>query len=112
MTLRATERRKGRLGGVKSKVVEEPAYMVDLSVTGAGVVARQIEGLVIRAPVEFDYAGHTALAVVRRIAPRADGRVHYGLDFASLDPELRDVLFSMVEERRPEGIDSHWLSGR
>lgn len=86
--------------------------MVDLSVTGAGVVARSIEGLVIRAPVEFDYAGHTALAVVRRIAPRADGRVHYGLDFASIDPELRDILFSMVEERRPEGVDSHWLRGR
>jgi hypothetical protein len=106
--LRATERRKGVLG-VKSKVVTESAHLVDLSVSGAGVIVRRIEGLPIKAPVELLHEGHVATGTVRRIVERDDHRVMYGVDFTSMDPGMREFLFHVVEARRPDDLERHWL---
>lgn len=107
--LRATERRKGLLGGVKARVVTEPAYIVDLSVSGAAVVVRRLEGLPVRAPVEVLHEGHVASGVVRRWVERDDGRVLYGIDFTSMDPGMRSFLFDVVRARRPAGLERQWL---
>lgn len=109
VTLVATEARKGLLGGVKRSVVHESAHIVDLSVSGAAVVARTIEGLTLRAAVELHHGGGVARAVVKRLVPRDDGRTLYGLDFTSLDPTMRQELFAMVEGRRPEDLEWRWL---
>lgn len=106
--LRATERRKGVLG-VKSKVVTVPAHIVDLSVSGTGVLVRRIEGLPIKAPVELLHDGCVATGTVRRIVERDSGRVVYGVDFTSMDPGMRQFLFHVVEARRPEDLERHWL---
>jgi hypothetical protein len=109
VTFRATERSRGLLGGVRSSVVVEPAYIVDLSVSGAGVVVRSIEGLVVKSPVELTHQGHLATAVVKRLVARDDGRIMYGVDFTSMDPGMREFLFSFVEARRPGDLERQWL---
>ena len=109
VTFRATERRRGLLGGVRSSVVTESAFIVDLSVSGAGVMIRAIEGLIVRSPIEVSHDGHVATAVVKRIVPRDDGRMMYGVDFSSMDPGMREFLFSCVEARRPGDLERQWL---
>jgi hypothetical protein len=105
---RATERRKGLLG-VKARVVTESAHMVDLSVSGAGVVVRRIEGLSVKSPVELHHDGQVAVGVVRRCVERDDDRVMYGVDFTSMDPGMRQFLFHVVEARRPGDLERQWL---
>ena len=105
---RATEHRKGLLG-VKSRVVTEAAYIVDLSVSGTGVLVRRIEGLPIKAAVELLHDGHVATGSVRRCDDRGDGRVVYGIDFTSMDPGMRQFLFHVVEARRPGDLERQWL---
>ncbi len=109
VTFRATERSRGLFGGLRSVVVAEQAYIVDLSVSGTGVVVREIAGLVVKSPVELSHEGHVATASVRRIVARDDGRVMYGLDFTSMDPGMREFLFSQVEARRPGDLERQWL---
>lgn len=110
--LRATERRRGKLGGLRSTVVTESAWIVDLSVSGAGVLVRSIEGLGVKSPVELIHDEHVATATVRRVVPQPDGQVLYGVDFTSLDPEMRVLLFSQVEARRPGDLEAQWLNAR
>lgn len=112
VTLRATERSRGLLGGLRSVKVAEPAYIVDLSVAGAGVVTREIQGVLVRSPVELSLDGYSATAVVRRIVARDDGRVMYGLDFTSMEPGMRELLYSQVAARRPGDVEQHWLKAR
>lgn len=112
VTVHATERRKGRLGGTRVVKVHEQGWIMDLSVSGAGVVVRRIEGVVVRSPVELQHQDLRAETVVRRIVPREDGRVLYGLDFTAMDPGMREFLFSYVAARRPDDLEQHWLNAR
>lgn len=112
VTLHATERSKGRLGGTRVVKVHEPAWITDLSVSGAGVVVREIQGLVVRSPVELQHEELHAETVVRRIVQRDDGRVQYGLDFTAMDPGMREFLFGFVEARRPADLEQQWLNAR
>lgn len=112
VTLHATERSPGRLGGTRTKKVAEPAYIVDLSVSGAGVVCRSIEGLAVRSLVELRSGEMSAVAAVRRIVQREDGRVVYGVDFVEMDPSMRELLFGLVERRRPDGLEESWTNAR
>ncbi len=105
---RAPERGRGLTGGTRIRTVTEPGYIVDLSVSGAGVVVREIRGLPLRTNVEICHEGLVAAASVRRIVPRDDGRVLYGVDFTSLDPGIRDYLFGFIEARRPDALEQRW----
>lgn len=109
VTLVATEARRGLLGGVRRTVVHESAHIVDLSVSGAAVVARTIDGVTLRAAVELHDGGAAARAVVKRLVLRDDGRTLYGLDFTSMDPAMRQELFAMVAGRRPDDLERRWL---
>lgn len=109
VTFRATERTRGLLGGLRSSVVTEQAYIVDLSVSGCGIVVREIAGLVVKSRVEVSHDDQLVTAVVKRIVPRDDGRVMYGVDFTTMDPGMRDFLFSYVESRRPGDLERQWL---
>lgn len=109
LRMTATEQTKGLLGGLRRVEVTEPAYLVDLSVSGAAVIARAIGGLGVRAPVLLSHEGHSARAVVRRLVQRDDGRVLYGVDFVEMDPEMRVELFSLVAQRRPGELERIWL---
>jgi hypothetical protein len=112
VTLRATERSRGMLGGLRRSTVEVQAHVVDLSVSGAAVIVREIQGLVVRSPVELCHDGHVVSCTVKRIVPRDDGRVVYGVDFGAMDPAMRDFLFALVEGRRPGDLEQHWLQAR
>lgn len=109
VTLRATERSRGLLGGVRAVKVSEPGFIVDLSVAGAGIVTREIAGLMVRSVVEVSHEGHSATAVVRRVVRRDDGRAMYGVDFSTMDPAMRELLYSLIEARRPGDVEQRWL---
>lgn len=108
VSFRAPERRSSILGGLRSRTVTESGYLVNLSVSGAAVVVREIKGLPLRSRVEICHEGVVATAVVRRMVARVDGRVLYGVDFTSLDPGMRDFVFDHVEARRPSSLEKRW----
>jgi hypothetical protein len=62
--------------------------------------------------VALEANGFRATARIRRIVPRDDGRAWYGLDFVSLDPELREMLFDLIGETRPQALDQYWVNAR
>ena len=105
VSFRAPERRRSILGGLRCRTVTEPGYLVDLSVSGAGVVVREIRGLPLRSQVEICHDDAVAKGVIRRMVARVDGRVLYGVDFTSLDPGMREFLFDHVAARRPASVE-------
>jgi len=112
VSFRAPERRRGVLGGLRCRTVTEPGHLVDLSVSGAGVVVREIQGLPLRSRVEICHDDLVAAGIVRRMAARVDGRVLYGVDFTSLDPGMRKFLFDHVEARRPAALEKRWTRAK
>jgi hypothetical protein len=109
ITIVVTERARRRLGGVRARLVEAGAFLMDVSVTGAGIIAPAVEGVGLLAPLTLRASGRETRAVVRRLERLDDGRVFYGVDFPALDPAMREYLFSLLEQQRPSGLEEYWL---
>jgi hypothetical protein len=112
ITIVVTERARRRFGGVGSRVVEAGAFLMDVSVTGAGIIAPAVEGVGLRAPMTLRANGRETRAVVRRMEGLDDGRVFYGVDFTALDPAMREYLFGLLEQQRPPGLEEYWQHSR
>ena len=100
----------GRFGRVRTETARIAAVIVELSVSGAGVVAPAVDGLGVGSSVRLERVGYGAAAVVRRVVPREDSRLWYGVHFTTLDSQMRQFLFRLISTGRPGEID--WLDSR
>ncbi len=81
----------------------EPAGLLDLSVSGARIMARTSDDLAVGDWTMVTIRGATGPVVVRRIAPATtEGFSHYGLEF--LDPlsPLTQLVHTELAARRSE----------
>ena len=110
VTFRATERSRGLLGGLRSVGGARAGLHrrpVGVGLPGSSCVRSQ--GLVVKSPVELSHDGQLADRGGEADRARDDGRIMYGVDFTSMDPGMRDFLFSFVEARRPGDLERQWL---
>lgn len=86
-----------RSGLLRRRTGAQPAHMVDLSVSGAAVVAPAAGDLRVGSVVVVDYEGHAGRVVIRRIAagPIASAGSLYGVEFSEPNGELTSALYDL-----------------
>jgi hypothetical protein len=99
--------RKGRF---RTKIEVEPVQVLNVSATGAALVAPRVPGLMRRSVVPIHVNGTTMMAKVMRDEPTAIvGMTAYGVQF--LDPEADAVEFMLehggVSDRNQ--LESLWI---
>ncbi len=91
----------------------EPAYLRNVSATGAAVVAPNDENLARGAQVRVEVeSGAVFVGRVRRVVVTDDPDwAYYGIEFIDETPELREWLREMMEESRGDVIkETDWRS--
>ncbi|CAN5300510.1 hypothetical protein BH20ACT3_BH20ACT3_01810 [soil metagenome] len=73
------------------------AHMVDLSVSGAAIVAPPASDLGVGSKVLIDFEGHPGRVLIRRVAPGpvASAGSLYGVEFAEPNGELTSALYDL-----------------
>mgnify|MGYP006340333017 CR=1 FL=1 len=74
VTLVAETRVAGRFGKVRTGTTRTTVHLVDLSVTGAGLVGPIIDGVDVGSSVRLERDGYGSGAVIRRIVPDGESR--------------------------------------
>ena len=89
-----TENRRGRRGRRRSP---QPAYLVELSVSGARIVAHSRSRIEVGTWMELDVQGHHGVVEVRRIED-TDNRSAFvfGVVFILLAPELQQRIYRTI----------------
>jgi hypothetical protein len=78
------------------------ATMVDVSVTGAGLEGPESLALRPGDTARFDIEGRvSAVRVARASTTDQPGVVHYGVEFTTLHPDVRELVNDLVGEGRP-----------
>lgn len=98
-------RHPGDAGGLLRRraahLVEQSARIVDVSITGAAVVAPASTHLHRGATALIRVDGREAVVRIERCTPTLRPKVmRYGVQFCSIDPELRERLTRLVDEGR------------
>ena len=97
----------------RSAPAPETGWVVDVSVTGAAIEAPRAEDLYLGQKVRIGLGDLLGIVIVRRAVPSTvDRMAHYGVEFLELDPDLADVLRSLLEEDRPAGLEDFWQRAR
>ncbi len=88
------------------------AQLVDLSVTGARVLAPEVPALSRGTRVQICVRGHHGVVEVRRIEPSTvDGLTTYGVEFVVLDDGLTELVGQVLSRRKPDA-DWRWTTER
>ena len=87
------------------------AYVLDVSVTGALLVARRNPRLAVGERVTIGAGGSFGTVRISRIADLPETRHSaYGAEFVELDEPLRAMLYSLIAADRPPDVDVIWQS--
>lgn len=93
--------------------VGEPAWIVDVSITGAAIEAPRADDLFQGQRVRIALDDLQGVVVIRRAQPSTvDRMARYGVEFVDLEPGLADVLRSLLEADRPSGLEELWQRAR
>ncbi len=89
------------------------ARIVELSVTGAGIVGPADPPLARGAQVQLRIHGVDGLVEIRRVQPTdAPDLARYGVAFVRLHPELERFVSDAIGNFRPEDIDTWWSAAQ
>ena len=90
------------VGGADASSSAERATMVDVSVTGAGLEGPESLPLSPGSTAQLDIEGRvSAVRVARASTTEEPGVVHYGVEFTTLHPDVRELVNDLVGEGRP-----------
>ena len=82
----------------------QPAHLVEVSISGARVVARSRAGINVGTWMAIDIEGYHALVEVRRIIGADDGPdFMFGVSFVLLAPALQEKIHRTVAQQRTPG---------
>ncbi|MCD9622934.1 PilZ domain-containing protein [Rhabdothermincola salaria] len=90
------------VGGPDGASPPERATMVDVSVTGAGLEGPESLSMSPGTAARLDIEGRvSAVRVARATATDQPGVIHYGVEFTTLHPDVRELVNDLVGEGRP-----------
>lgn len=88
------------------------ADVIDVSVTGAQLLAPSNERLAVGDTLVIGAYGDTGTVQIRRISPVNNGKISvFGVEFLELEPALAELLFTTIAETRPTEVDVVWQRG-
>ena len=95
--------------GLRMKPDPQEGLIVDLSVTGAGVLAPTADDLRPGMRVKVSFRGEDGSVIVRRVSPTTDPAVtRYGVSFQDFDQRLLNAVNAVLAESRPDSLDDFW----
>src|SRR3954454_15230548 len=105
-------RARTRLTIGPTRLVLQEAKVVNLSVTGAGLLARHNKAVHPGIRLAFLVGETTGVVQVRQVrATYEENSSYYGVRFVVLDDELRRMLYDLVAHDRRH-LDPVWTSSR
>lgn len=101
--------RGGVLGRKKVRTLQQSGRLLDISVSGAAILAPRFPGLRQGCSVLISFEGFEGVVEVRRWEPTEDDDLlRYGVQFVDMDPRLKDRLFEVLGQDRPG--EEVWLA--
>ena len=95
--------------GLRMKPDPQEGVIIDISVTGAGVLAPASDELRPGSRVRISFDSHEGTVSVRRIAPTSDPAVsRYGVTFEEGHGPLIDAVNRYLAGGRPDTLDRFW----
>lgn len=95
------------------KPVEQQGDVIDLSVSGATVIAPTSDLLTVGTTVAIEIEGGRGGVAIRNIRPSTHhGMSCYGIEFLQLDPTVRKKVNEFVAVDRPDHLEAVWYSAR
>lgn len=92
-----------------SRVRPRHADVLDVSITGARLVAPQKPSVAVGQTITIAAGGSRGTVTVRHIELLSHAHLAaYGVEFLRLEPGLEAFLFSQIATDRPEGLELKW----
>jgi hypothetical protein len=105
-------RPRPRLSFMPRKTMLQDAKVVNLSVTGAGLLAPPNDGLRVGIRVTVKIGGAIGVVQIRRMGATYDeGLVYYGVRFVVLPADFSRIVYDMLGSER-QTFDDRWLTAR
>ncbi len=103
--------------GVKKRLFKRysptTAEVVELSLSGATIVAVSSPLLTPGTAVALEIEGQRGGVAIRNIAPASiDGFSRYGVEFLQLEPGIRIRITEFVGSDRPDNLETIWHNAR
>lgn len=94
---------------MRTRLESVPVTLVNVSTTGAAVVAETVPEFGRDSLVVIDCAGRSVEATIRRVVPGgSDGVSYYGLQFVDPDPAVLEVLMSRTDAETRAALEDYW----
>ena len=91
----------------RRKAVPECRFL-DVSITGARLLAPQARDLHVGSRILLDYDGESTTVRIRRVEPHNEAISVYGVSFVELGPRLKQIVYAAdsARSRRQEKVAS------
>jgi len=104
---------RGYLERRRHPVEQQWGLVVDLSVSGAGIVAPVSHQIAIGSMIDIEAGGFRGLVAVHRIAETDDPETRvYGVSFVDFPPAFTDFVYGWLAAGRPAGLQELWQRSR
>lgn len=104
------QERKAGLLGRRRESSSRAGEVMDVSITGAAVLAPTDPTIRRGSTVVIEVDGHRGAVRVRHVRPTEDPeRSVYGIEFAEVEPELHDRFLRPIEEHRGKLPTREWM---
>lgn len=101
--------RRGFLEKRRHPVEQQFGQVVNLSVSGAAVVAPVAQHLRVGSMIDLEAGGFRGMVAVHRVDDIGDPeRRLYGVSFVDFPPAFTDFVYSVLEAARPSGLRDRW----
>lgn len=105
--------RRGLIARLRDPARQQWGQVVDLSVSGAGIIAPRAEHLRRGSMLTVEAGGFKGMVAIHRIADTDDpGSAMYGISFVDFPPAFTDFVYSVLEAVRPAGLRDIWQRSR
>lgn len=93
----------------RTRIVPEEVAIVNMSATGAAIVAQTVPELEVEQRVVIEYREAVMRATIARIVPGVEeGTSYYGVQFIDPDPDLLDRMLSHANVAPRELLELYW----
>lgn len=87
--------------------------VVDLSVSGARIIAPFAADLRVGSLIRIEIEGHKGTVAIHRVEPTdAEGLWSYGVSFVDFPPKFTDKVYARLDAFQAENLEGQWMQSK